>query len=128
MNEEERKNATQGLRFNKGKPRVELLDADALLGVADVLSYGAKKYADNNWKKGMPWSIVIGCLLRHTFDLMRGKDFDNCDEKCENRDADWCKFHSRLPTVDLIHCNAMFLGHYWRHQKNHDDRFKKENP
>jgi hypothetical protein len=124
MKKSARKKAKTGLRFNSGKPRTDLLCPEALIGLSKVLGYGAKKYADHNWQKGMNWSIVIGCLLRHTFDLMAGKDIDS-DPKCKGCKTDFCKKHSGLPTVDLIMCNAMFLGNYYRNHQNFDDRFKR---
>jgi len=47
------------------KPRMELLPLDLLERVAFWYGEGALKYTDNNWRKGQPESVVIGCLLRH---------------------------------------------------------------
>ena len=65
-----------GLRYNEGKPRVDLLPPDALLALGEVYEVGAKKYAERNWEKGMSWQTVLGCLLRHTFKFMLGEDRD----------------------------------------------------
>ena len=59
-----------GLRFDAGKPRVDLLPPDALLELGKVYEYGAKKYAERNWEEGMKWSKVLGPLLRHLFEWM----------------------------------------------------------
>lgn len=32
---------------------------------AQVFDYGRRKYAAWNWAKGMPWSVALGCALRH---------------------------------------------------------------
>ena len=40
-----------GIKFDGGKPQWSLLPFKALKEVVDVLTYGAKKYAPDNWKK-----------------------------------------------------------------------------
>lgn len=98
-----------GVRKDEGKIRPELICPVAMEGLSAVLAFGAKKYADNNWAKGMKWSRVVGSLLRHTFRFMSGEDLDP---------------ESGLPHVDHIFTNAMFLSNYFRRQKAYDDRFK----
>jgi hypothetical protein len=78
-----RKSMTQtdgGLRFDAGKPRVDLIPADALLELGKVYAYGDAKYAAaggaRNWEKGMPWGKVLGPLLRHLFKWMIGEKVD----------------------------------------------------
>ena len=100
-----------GLRKDAGKVRMELIDPIAMEGLAAVLTFGAKKYADHNWAKGMKWSRVTGSLLRHLFKFISGEDNDP---------------ESGLPHVDHVLCNAMFLANYFRRQKSYDDRFKIE--
>lgn len=41
-----------------------------------VLTYGTKKYAAWNWAKGMPWSVPLGCAVRHLLAMHRGEDTD----------------------------------------------------
>lgn len=101
------------LRKDEGKARMELLDPIALRACAAVLTFGAKKYADHNWQKGMKWGRCIGSLLRHTAKFMSGEDLDS---------------ESGLPHVDHILCNAMFLSNYFRKHKAMDDRHKPETP
>ena len=47
------------------KPKMELLPLDILMRVSEWYTLGAKKYGDNNWRKGQPQSVCVGCLLRH---------------------------------------------------------------
>lgn len=42
---------TVGVKFDNDKPQWSLLPFKALKEVVDVLTYGAKKYAPDNWKK-----------------------------------------------------------------------------
>lgn len=66
----------EGVKLDAGKPRADLLPPDALLEVAAVLDYGAKKYAARNWEKGMAWGRLTGALLRHLCAWMNGEDRD----------------------------------------------------
>lgn len=40
-----------GVKYDNGKPQWSLLPFKALKEVVEVLTYGAKKYAPDNWKK-----------------------------------------------------------------------------
>lgn len=41
---------TKGVKYDSDKPRWELVPFRAMKDVVDVLTYGSKKYADDNWK------------------------------------------------------------------------------
>lgn len=97
----------QGLKFDSGKPRMELLDTFALREVALVLSFGAEKYDAHNWRKGMLWSRLLGACLRHVFAFIGGEDKD--------------------PETGLSHlahaiCCLMFLLNYTQTYRDGDDR------
>ena len=42
---------TEGVKFDNDKPQWSLMPWKALSQVVDVLTYGARKYAPDNWKK-----------------------------------------------------------------------------
>ena len=65
-----------GLRFDDGKNKLELIPAEWIWALGDVLTQGAKKYAERNWEKGMKWGKMIGCALRHTFRFVVGERYD----------------------------------------------------
>ena len=100
------------LRFDAGKPRFELLPTDALEEVAKVYTWGATKYSDDNWTKGMAWRRCLGSLLRHAFAWAAGED---CDKESG--------LHH------MAHCawNAITLVSYAKRGVGVDDRCK-ENP
>jgi hypothetical protein len=64
---------TTGIKHDQGKPRFELLPPEFLFAVTEVLTFGANKYADRNWEKGMKWSRVFGALMRHMWCWWGGK-------------------------------------------------------
>jgi len=98
----------EGLRFNKGKSRIDLAPADAMLHVGDVLAMGAKKYNERNWEHGMPYSKVISSLERHLAKWKAGEDLDD---------------ESGLHHIDHVMCNALFLSRYVRAFPELDDRY-----
>lgn len=57
----------EGIKLDSGKVRMDLLPPDALLAIAQVLTYGSKKYGDRNWEKGIQASRLEAAALRHLF-------------------------------------------------------------
>lgn len=95
-------------KFDAEKPRMDLLPFDALLGVASVLSYGAKKYADRDWEQGMSWGRMSGALQRHYAQWAGGEDIDE---------------ESGLPHIDHMACCALMLTAMIKRKIGDDDRF-----
>lgn len=100
-----------GVKYDGEKPRVDLLDPQALEGIAAVLAFGAKKYAADNWRGGISYRRLIGAALRHTFAIMRGEDIDP---------------ESGLPHVDHLGCCWMFLSNMMKTRPDLDDRYKEK--
>lgn len=111
------------LRFDTGKAQLELISPVAMIGLARILTFGAKKYAPNNWRKGMSWSRCLGSLKRHLAEFEMGQDID-FDKDCEGCQNKTCLNHTGLPHIDQVLCNAMFLSEYFRTHKELDDRYK----
>lgn len=65
--------ATEGLKFDADKTRIELFPGDVLFAISDILTFGAKKYADRNWELGMNWSRPFGALMRHMWSWWQGR-------------------------------------------------------
>lgn len=69
-----------GMKFDKGKNRVELLFlglAKPLELVADILTYGANKYADNSWQNLDNGKVrYLGAALRHLLAYAKGERLD----------------------------------------------------
>jgi hypothetical protein len=59
-----------------GKLRYDLYPPEALDGTVRVLTFGAAKYSDRNWEKGMSWGRVFAALMRHLWSWWRGEDKD----------------------------------------------------
>ena len=96
-----------GLRYNEGKARVDLIPPDVLLALGKVYAYGTQKYADRNWERGMSYSTVYGCLLRHILKWAAGEELDA---------------ESGLPHIDMAAWNAIALSAYEKRKIGTDDR------
>lgn len=73
----EEKEKNQGRKDDHSKRRVDLLPVKALESVADVLTFGAEKYGDDNWQK-VPDAKrrYYAASLRHLFAWWRGQQVD----------------------------------------------------
>jgi len=77
---------------------------------ADVFEYGIGKYAPWNWAKGMPWSVPVGCALRHAEKMLIAGPNSVCN------DAD-----SKLPHWGHFLCNLIMLDWYRVHYPEGND-------
>lgn len=98
-----------GDRYNVGKVPLSYIIQfpNAINGVSVVADFGARKYARNNWKKGLPYTPTIDALLRHLTKFINGEDIDE---------------ESGLPHVDHVAWNALALSEMTRLHPELDDR------
>lgn len=101
-----------GDRFNTGKLKWSLVSWRALAPMVQVLMFGAEKYDDHNWKKGLKFTEVTESLQRHLNAFIEGEDNDP---------------ESKLSHVGHILCNAMFLSYMSIFRKDMDDRYIDKN-
>lgn len=99
----------KGLKYDSEKIPLDLLSSEALLGIAQVLAQGAKKYGRHNWRNGLHYSRLIAAALRHLLAFNAGEDLD--------------------PETKLSHlCHAgacvMFLIEQLKTHPELDDRYK----
>lgn len=64
------------VKADGGKPRADLLPPLAVLRVADVLGFGALKYAPGNWAKADSRDRYVAAALRHLLAYQAGEDAD----------------------------------------------------
>jgi hypothetical protein len=101
----------EGVKYDETKPPLHLIAPDFLYAIADILDFGAKKYAPRNWEKGMAWHKVYRAAIGHLFDWWLGK----------GPDPETGKSH-------LWHaaCCIMFLVCYEKWNVGTDDRPKEK--
>lgn len=101
-----------GARFNNNKLKWSLVSWKALEPLVQVLMFGAEKYDDHNWKKGLKYTETCESLQRHLNSFLEGEDNDK---------------ESKLSHVGHILCNAMFLSYMTLFRKDLDDRYVDKN-
>jgi len=65
----------QFMKFDTDKLRYDLIPPSAMEGLAEVLTYGAKKYKPNNWKNG-DLDRYVAALYRHLEAWRKGEKKD----------------------------------------------------
>jgi len=75
---------TGGQKEVEGKLRFDLIPPEAMKALAEVYSLGAKKYADRNWEKGIPFSVCLGSLKRHLNEMELGELINTKDGDLEH--------------------------------------------
>jgi hypothetical protein len=98
-----------GTKHDQGKARMSLLDSSWLLGVAEVLTFGEKKYAAHNWRKGISVSRLMDAAGRHQAAFNDGEDLDPESGKGHLYHASCC---------------LMFASWMIKHRPDLDDRCK----
>jgi len=88
--------ASSDVKLDRGKVRPDLIPADAELGIAAVLAYGAKKYPEDSWDK-IPGAKkrYVAAYRRHMLYWTMGEINDP---------------ESQLPHLDHAICNLLFLS------------------
>lgn len=103
--------AKEGVKFDTGKRRVDLVPTEAINALAEVLTAGAVKYGEHNWRHGMDWSRVYGAAQRHMLAFWGGDDIDE---------------ESGMPHLWHALTNMAFLVSYQALSVGRDDRWKPE--
>ena len=101
----------KGMKHDKEKVQLELLSPIWLNGVGQVLTFGAKKYAAHNWRRGIEISRLLGACLRHVFAFLGGEDKDP---------------ESGLSHLYHASCCLMFASELHETTPAMDDRYRKE--
>lgn len=87
----------EGLKYDSGKLRYDLLPTIEIEKLVDILSFGAKKYGDWNWiNLENAEDRYFAALLRHLFAYRNG----------EHLDPESGRHH-----LSHVMCNAVFLSH-----------------
>ena len=70
-------NERVGVKYDAGKPRLDLLPWGAVVACAETLTYGAQKYGEDNWSR-VPNGPAryLAASLRHVIAFARGEWLD----------------------------------------------------
>jgi len=98
----------KALRYNSGKNRLDLVPPELIEEVGQVLTFGAEKYAPDNWKLGLKFSNCLASLKRHLTAFEKGEDVDP---------------ESGLLHLSHVATNVAFLIWTMKHRPDMDDRY-----
>jgi hypothetical protein len=90
---------------------MSLLDRKALESIAEVLAFGAEKYAAHNWRAGFNHTRLSDAALRHIFAWIDGEDADP---------------ESGLSHIAHAQCCLMFLQRLIIEKPERDDRYREK--
>lgn len=93
---------TTGRKYDSDKLRWDLLPIDCVEDVVKILTFGANKYAPNNWQQ-VESDRYYAALMRHLSTWRQGEDMDS---------------ESGLPHLAHAMCNVLFLLWKQKHQDN----------
>ena len=107
--------ATHAARESReiSKLRYDLIPADFLEFLARIFTYGASKYEDNNWMKGLNASELYACATRHMQKWWAGEDLDEDDGEQKG---------SGLSHLWHALWNVGVMAYFERHRPDLDDR------
>lgn len=67
------KQLKEGVKLDDDKVRIDLVAPELIFAVATIGTFGAKKYTDRNWEKGMKWGRIFAACMRHLWAWWGGK-------------------------------------------------------
>ena len=91
------KKKEKATRHNEGKKRWSLVHYKSLDPLVEVLEFGAEKYGEFNWQKGLDKKEILESMMRHLAALIDGEQNDK---------------ESGLHHIGHIMCNAMFYEYF----------------
>lgn len=100
MSGETRTTSSTGGQKGVKAERYDLIPWKGVAAIARVFDFGARKYADHNWRKRYEWSKSLASLHRHISAVTDGETYDRCPPDCEylgENDFLTCRNHSGLP-------------------------------
>ncbi len=90
------------------KDRWDLLSLSELKGIVKILTFGAKKYGENNWQLlENGWKRYQAAMMRHLVAIEEGEDIDS---------------ESGFPHIYHAFCNMYFLVHYYNKHTRENNR------
>lgn len=66
----------EGVKLDTGKSRIDLVPQELIIATGNVLGFGAAKYEERNWEKGMKWGRLYAALMRHMWAWWGGEKLD----------------------------------------------------
>lgn len=65
-----------GTKHDGAKPNLALIPIEAVWALGESLTYGAKKYGDDNFREGLNVRRQLSASLRHIYQALEVEDID----------------------------------------------------
>lgn len=115
------KDPTTGAEKGVKLARMDLIPPIPHWEVGEHFGLGSRKYSDNNWRKGYPWSISMAALERHWLLFKAGEDFDDHEPDCPPD----CVVHTGSAHIIAVMWHCYVLREFMLLHPGKDDRFKQ---
>ena len=67
----------EGVKLDSSKPKISLIPSEAINEMAIAFTYGANKYAADNFKGGIAYRRLLDAAFRHLLAISNGEDVDS---------------------------------------------------
>ena len=100
----------QAIKEDEDKPRIDLIPPQAIIDIAEVLTYGAGKYDSHNWRDngGLDYSRLYAAAQRHLLSFWDGQSLDK---------------ETGMSHLAHAACCIVFLMSYETEDNGKDDRY-----
>ena len=72
---------SKGIKHDTNKPNLALIPIEAIWALGESLTYGAKKYGDDNFREGLAVRRQLSAAIRHVYQALEQEDVD-ADSNC----------------------------------------------
>ena len=98
------------VKHDQDKPRIDLIPPQAIIDIAEVLTYGAGKYDSHNWRDngGFDYSRLYAAAQRHLLSFWDGQSLDK---------------ETGMSHLAHAACCIVFLMSYEAEDNGKDDRY-----
>ena len=98
------------VKHDQDKPRIDLIPPQAIIDIAEVLTYGAGKYDSHNWRDngGLDYSRLYAAAQRHLLSFWDGQSLDE---------------ETGMSHLAHAACCIVFLMSYEAEDNGKDDRY-----
>jgi hypothetical protein len=144
MSAETRTTSSSGGQKGVKLERFDLIPVGPLTSLATHFGRGARKYDDNQWRKGYEWSKSYAAKQRHDNLFWAGFDYDVCEndpEGCafvdqhgepfpafESEHGHGCYNHTTSHHLDASNWHGFVLREFTMTHPEHDDRYRAPEP
>jgi len=66
----------EAIKHDSEKPMISLIESQYIIGTAQVMTFGAKKYGRDNWKQGLEMDRIYSAAMRHLLAFHGGEYID----------------------------------------------------